>query len=89
MEALQKMTQLNERTGRDNQVMVCKFCKACFSKLYRGIDHVRLHFNSKPFECPKCKKGFAQCGNRDRHVKSGGCLRRLKTSAKKVSKPNG
>jgi len=41
--------ELNEKTGRQNRVIICKKCDRTFLKLSNGIDHVRSHLKMKPF----------------------------------------
>lgn len=49
---------LEEASGRPNQKIACTQCGKDFKKTSNALDHVRIHFRSRPFRCQKCGKGF-------------------------------
>ena len=61
----------NQLTGRMNKVWTCNEpgCSKEFRRVCSLKDHLRIHSDDKPFTCSLCNRGWAQKGNRDRHVR--------------------
>ena len=48
---LKKSFFINQESGRANQSISCLKCEKIFAKISNATDHVRTHFQSKPFAC--------------------------------------
>ena len=54
---------LNPNTSRWSQILICDMnCGKLFRKWHNLFDHMRVHENDKPFECPVagCHYDFTQ-----------------------------
>ena len=69
----------NPQTLRMNQLFVCNVadCKKSFRKVCSLKDHLKIHNNDKPYECPKCHKKFSQLGTCTRHSGNKQCQARV------------
>ncbi|CAI2386902.1 unnamed protein product [Moneuplotes crassus] len=50
---------------------VCKYngsCDAVFDRSWNLLDHCRMHYRIKPYQCPRCDKRFTQRGNLGKHI---------------------
>ena len=72
-----KTAKYNSQTGRSTQTFVCYECHHTTWKISNMRNHVRRHIKLKPFKCEGCGRGFAQSGQRDRHIRRKACLSRL------------
>ena len=68
-----KTAKFNPKSGRSQQTLVCRICSKTAWKKSNMRNHVRRHIDLKPFRCDTCGRGFAQSGNRDRHIKKAFC----------------
>ena len=69
-----KTAKFNPKSGRSQQTLVCRICSKTAWKKSNMRNHVRRHIDLKPFKCGTCGRGFAQSGNRDRHIKKDFCF---------------
>ena len=60
-------TKLNPKSGRQNITFKCKFCPFSTPKKVIIANHLRIHWNEKPYKCEVCGQRFSQQGNRSRH----------------------
>ena len=63
--------RIDPKTNRMKPMYVCKHegtCNQMFPRSWNLLDHVRIHYNIRPFECPHCGFKFTQKGNLNKHM---------------------
>ena len=63
--------RIDSQTGKITPIYVCKYDNTCnqeFQRSWNLLDHVRMHYNIRPFKCPYCSFKFTQKGNLNKHV---------------------
>ncbi|CAI2370989.1 unnamed protein product [Moneuplotes crassus] len=66
-ELIQKRTPLNKKKYFQ---FVCKFegnCNAKFTRSWNFLDHCRMHYGIRPYQCDQCERSFTQKGNLKSH----------------------
>ena len=63
--------KLDQRTGKMAPVYICKFegdCNQEFPRSWNLLDHIRMHYNIRPYQCQYCNFRFTQKGNLNKHM---------------------
>ena len=63
--------KLDQRTGKIAPVYICKFegdCNQEFPRSWNLLDHIRMHYNIRPYQCQYCNFRFTQKGNLNKHM---------------------
>ena len=61
----------DEKDGKPSVVYICKHegtCNQEFQRSWNLLDHVRMHYNIRPFVCQFCDFKFTQKGNLNKHM---------------------
>ena len=63
--------KIDQKTGRMAPVFICKYqgnCDQEFSRSWNLLDHIRMHYNIRPYQCQYCNFRFTQKGNLNKHM---------------------
>ena len=63
--------KLDPNTGKEAATFVCKYegnCNQEFLRSWNLLDHIRMHYNIRPYECQYCNFKFTQKGNLNKHM---------------------
>ena len=63
--------KLDQRTGKMASVYICKYqgdCNQEFPRSWNLLDHIRMHYNIRPYQCQYCNFRFTQKGNLNKHM---------------------
>ena len=63
--------KLDQRTGKMAPVYICKYeggCNQEFPRSWNLLDHIRMHYNIRPYQCQYCNFKFTQKGNLNKHM---------------------
>ena len=63
--------RIDAQTGKLTPIYICKYDNSCnqeFQRSWNLLDHVRMHYNIRPFACTYCDLKFTQKGNLNKHM---------------------
>ena len=64
-------TKVDAETGKQFTVYVCNHscgCKKEFERPWNLLDHIRIHYDVRPYTCSYCNLRFIQKGNLNKHM---------------------
>ena len=63
--------RIDQKTGRIAPMFICKYqgdCDQEFPRSWNLLDHIRMHYNIRPYQCHYCNYRFTQKGNLNKHM---------------------
>jgi len=63
--------RIDHNIGKQTVAYVCKYegnCNQEFQRSWNLLDHIRMHYNIRPYSCSYCDFKFTQKGNLNKHM---------------------